>query len=153
MKLGRIRQWRPFIYPYVGYDGKQQVVTFTCPKCGGHNCEKIDKSLDVDNFWSGRYRCSDCGNRGDGDGNNWICYYSRCFKHDDSLLNTKVVPVDDDDVAELCLNCEHRKTIYMLGGMPFCDSSSTTCARKHKKVRCADYKRKQPKQLSLFGDE
>ena len=43
----------------MGVDGKRQEVTFTCPTCGGHNCEKLDELHDV--FWSGYYRCTDCG--------------------------------------------------------------------------------------------
>ncbi len=124
------------------------MITFTCPKCGGHNAEKID-SLERDNFWSGHFKCSDCGNRKDGKGNP-ICYYSDCFKNEDERLRRNFPPVDDDDVAEFCLTCEHRPTIYQLMGVPFCDHSSTTCARRYHKTKCQDYLRKQPKQLTLF---
>ena len=71
-----IRQWHPFLYRYMGVDGKHQEVTFTCPTFGGHNCEKLDE-LDHDVFWSGYYRCTDCGET-ELNGNP-ICYYSKAF--------------------------------------------------------------------------
>ncbi len=148
MELGKIKQYSPFIYRYISYDNKPYVITFTCPKCGGHNAEKLE-GPDKDVFWSGHFRCSDCGNRID-EGGCPICYYSDCFKNNDVQLDRRFPPADDDDVAELCLSCEYRKTIYMLLNIPFCNHSSTTCARKHHKTKCADYKRKQPIQLSLF---
>lgn len=149
MKLDKIQQYAPFLYRYISYEGKPHVITFTCNKCGGHNAEKTDNSLDKDCFWSGHYRCSDCGNRRDNQGNP-ICYYSDCFINNDEQLVRKFPPVDDDDIAELCQKCEYRKTIYSLLDIPFCEHSSTTCARRHNKTKCSDYLRKQPKQLLLF---
>ena len=72
----RITRWHPFRYQYTDYEGRQAVFTFTCQKCGGHSCDKID-SLDHDVFWSGHYRCSDCGCTQE-DGHE-INYYSDCF--------------------------------------------------------------------------
>lgn len=148
MKLGKITQWSPFVYSYIGYEGQRLQITFTCSKCGGHNCEKIN-SVDTDNFWSGHFRCSDCGNRRDADGN-CINYYSRSFKHLDGSDTFRYRPVDDDEIADLCLRCQHRQTIYKLLNMPFCDFSSTTCSKKHNKLACPDYERKKPRELSLF---
>lgn len=148
MKFDKIKQWAPFVYRYISYDNKPYVITFTCNKCGGHNAEKID-SLDKDVFWSGYFKCSDCGNKIDNNGNQ-ICYYSDCFENSDEQLVRNMRPVDDDDVAEFCLKCEHRKTIYRLMDIPFCNYSRTTCARKHNKTKCEDYVRIQPKQLTLF---
>lgn len=148
MKLYKIQQYAPFMYRYISYDNKPHVITFTCDKCGGHNAEKVD-DVDNDSFWSGHFKCSDCGNRIDNHGNP-MCFYSDCFIDSDEQLVRNHAPVDDDDVAELCLNCEYRKTIYRLLDIPFCEHSSTTCARRHHKTGCSDYLRKQPKQLSLF---
>lgn len=72
----RIKSWKPFRFRYKNYEGKRSVITFTCPKCGGHNCEKIG-DLDKDNFWSGHYRCTDCGETKEN--GNAINYYSDCF--------------------------------------------------------------------------
>lgn len=74
----RIQRWHPFLYRYMSYDGTKRTYTFTCNVCGGHNCEKID-SLDRYCFWSGYYRCTDCGNEKGKDGQP-ICYYSDNFK-------------------------------------------------------------------------
>lgn len=148
MKLDKIQQWSPFLYRYISYDDKPYVITFTCDKCGGHNAEKLDE-LDKDNFWSGYYRCSDCGNRLDNHGNQ-ICYYSDCFINTDEQLKRNYRPVDDDDIAELCIKCEHRSSIYSLMDIPFCEHSSTTCSRRHNKKACPDREHIQPKQLSLF---
>lgn len=60
MDNDKIKRWHPFSYKFVSYDGKNYEMTFTCPDCGGHNCEKLGE-LDNDNFWSGHYRCTDCG--------------------------------------------------------------------------------------------
>lgn len=58
--------------------------------------------------------------------------------------------VNDDSIAELCLKCEYRDYIDDLTGIPFCDHSSTSCARWDYKVECSDFLRKKPIQLSLF---
>ncbi len=148
MQLNKILEWSPFLYKFVSYDNKPHAITFTCPKCGGHNCEKID-TIESDNFWSGYYRCTDCGNKRDNDGNQ-ICYYSSCFNNTDLTMNMQWRPADDSEVADLCLHCVHRPKIYMLLSMPFCNKSSNTCAKRHHKTKCTDYERKQPIQLSLF---
>lgn len=75
-KDDRIRQWHPFLYRYTGYGGKRKNITFTCPRCGGHNCEKLG-DLDRDVFWSGHYRCTDCGETKEN--GNPISYYSDAF--------------------------------------------------------------------------
>jgi len=79
----RIMRWRPFLHRYMGIDGKRQEVTFTCPTCGGHNCEKLD-TIDIDVFWSGHYRCTDCGETKEH--GNALCYYS------DSFINKEMKP-------------------------------------------------------------
>ena len=76
LSMDRIKSWRPFRFRYESYDNTRHEITFTCPRCGGHNCEKIG-DLDKDNFWSGHYRCTDCGETKEND--NPICYYSDCF--------------------------------------------------------------------------
>jgi len=76
MSDDRIKQWHPFLYRYMGIDGKRQEVTFTCPTCNGHNCEKLDE-LDHDVFWSGHYRCTDCGETKEN--GNALCFYSNAF--------------------------------------------------------------------------
>lgn len=72
----RITQWHPFLYRYIGIYGKCQEVTFTCPTCGGHNCEKLG-DLDKDVFWSGYFRCTDCGETKEN--GNQLCFYSHAF--------------------------------------------------------------------------
>lgn len=72
-----IIRFKPFLHLFTDLNGKPARHTFTCPKCGGHNCEKIGE-LDKDCFWSGHYRCTDCGNTKDYKGEP-ICYYSDCF--------------------------------------------------------------------------
>ena len=72
----RIRHWHPFLFRYTGIYGRRQEVTFTCPRCGGHNCEKLDE-LDRDVFWSGHYRCTDCGETKEN--GNPLNYYSDAF--------------------------------------------------------------------------
>lgn len=72
----KIKQWHPFIFRYKSFDGKRYEQTFTCPTCGGHNCEKMG-DLDRDNFWSGQYRCTDCGETKE-NGND-INFYSDAF--------------------------------------------------------------------------
>lgn len=72
----RITQWHPFRYIYTDFSNHRLVVTFTCPRCGGHNCEKLG-DLDKDVFWSGHYRCTNCGEtheKGEP-----LCYYSDAF--------------------------------------------------------------------------
>lgn len=73
-----IIRFKPFYHKFTSYDGKIVCHTFTCPKCGGHNCQKPKGSLEPNNFWSGYWVCIDCGNAKDAEGNN-ICYYSDCF--------------------------------------------------------------------------
>lgn len=72
----RINRWHPFLFKYVDYEGKRVTMTFTCPTCGGHNCEKLD-NLDKDCFWSDYYRCTDCGETKEN--GNPINYYSGAF--------------------------------------------------------------------------
>lgn len=72
-----IIRFKPFLYRYTS-DGLVCTITFTCPKCGGHNCEKAPGEIERDNFWSGHWICTDCGNTKDERGVN-ICYYSDCF--------------------------------------------------------------------------
>ena len=72
----RILRWKPFLFRCTNYEGRKICITFTCPLCGGHNCEKIG-DLDLYNFWSGHYKCKDCGCATDN--GNPINYYSDCF--------------------------------------------------------------------------
>jgi predicted RNA-binding Zn-ribbon protein involved in translation (DUF1610 family) len=76
MQSDRIKQWHPFLYRYINYMGTPREVTFTCPTCGGHNCEKIDR-LESDNFWSGHFRCTDCGEKKEK--GEPLCYFSDAF--------------------------------------------------------------------------
>lgn len=76
MENDRIKQWHPFLYTFESYDGKHCAFTFTCPTCGGHNCEKLG-NIDKDCFWSGYYRCTDCGETKEN--GNPINYYSDAF--------------------------------------------------------------------------
>ena len=72
----RIKQWHPFLYRCRDYEDRRCEITFTCPTCGGHNCEKLG-DLDKDNFWSGHYRCTDCGETQEK--GRALCYYSDAF--------------------------------------------------------------------------
>jgi hypothetical protein len=74
-------KFKPFVYTFNDYEGKPNRITFTCPECGGHNCEKIEPS-DKYCFWSGYYRCTDCGCTHDAEGRNFA-YYSDCFKREE----------------------------------------------------------------------
>ena len=72
-----IIRYKPFLHLFTDLDGHRARHIFTCPVCGGHNCEKLG-NLDKDFFWSGHFRCTDCGNTKDEEGEP-ICYYSDCF--------------------------------------------------------------------------
>lgn len=71
-------RFKPFLHLFTDYMGRRARHTFTCPVCGGHNCEKMQPTGEPRNFWSGHYRCTDCGNTKDEKGYP-ICYYSDCF--------------------------------------------------------------------------
>ena len=83
-----IIRFKPFLYKYTNYMGTKSKITFTCPMCGGHNCEKIG-DLDKNCFWSGHYRCTDCGATKGKDGNA-INYYSDAFVRTEEKVPTQL---------------------------------------------------------------
>lgn len=76
-----IIRWKPFLAISESWDGRSNVIhTFSCPHCGGANCDRKVKGQRIDDrhFYQGRYRCSDCGAEYGKDGMEFN-YYSDCF--------------------------------------------------------------------------
>ena len=80
--MNEIIRWKPFLAKYTSYDGIRKVVTFTCPWCGGKNCDRKTRAtknrIDDRTFWQGGFRCSDCGAELDRNGETFY-YASDCF--------------------------------------------------------------------------
>lgn len=67
---GEIVSWSPFLA--IVKDTTRR--TFTCDKCGSHNCKRPNASFADPHFYQGSFVCSDC-NKGE------FYYYSDCFRN------------------------------------------------------------------------